>query len=191
MPPSTQHLLDRILAFMRGEYVGGELQTSRYIDQSSDAFVVLSSDQKHIHSGEVFMVSGQADLNTDDTLDILFVSSPLVTTHLTFQIRATVETNLVLYEGTTVSDNGSAVSITNHNRQSINVPKTKAYSGPTVTDEGTQLLELHFGSGQQTGGHSMHDNEIILAKDTNYLLRVTSEANSNDIGFQSHWYELG
>jgi hypothetical protein len=102
-----------------------------------------------------------------------------------------------LYEGTTVSANGTAAQPFNALRSSANTTESNHYHTPTVTGVGTQLLPTHFipgggvfGAGGAAGGPVRAGTEIDLKTSTNYLLRVTNiTVAAQEIGIEYGYYE--
>lgn len=82
------------------------------------------------------------------------------------------------FEGATFSDAGAAITPINNNRNSANAAQTVWTSGPTITGDGTTLLDDQyapspglFGVGQEVGDLA---EEYVLAPSTDYLLRLTN-----------------
>lgn len=95
-------------------------------------------------------------------------------------VSATGAAEFLLFEGTTVSDAGSAVASFNKNRESANTADATVTHTPTTTGDGLQLGEAQvsgstvnnsaassIGGVQQTTGY-------VLALDTDYLIRATN-----------------
>ena len=161
-----------------------------YLDKLSQGLIVIDFDHHKDHDGKAFVVTGQATLDSAGVLNLLVVTpAGPEFMHLLHQFRSTGEANLAHYEATAVSANGTGLAEINRNRNSANVSGAAVYQGPTVTDAGTLLMVAHFGSGQNEGGDTRGDNEWVLKPSTNYLLRVTSEANGNDVSWYLNWYE--
>ena len=81
-----------------------------------------------------------------------------------------------LYQGTTVSNNGTALTATNANLNSSNTPEVLAYAGPTVTGVGTLLGGdfVKVGNNSVLGNFDIDSDLLILRPNTNYLLRLTN-----------------
>lgn len=64
------------------------------------------------------------------------------------------------------------------------------YSGPTVTNDGTQLAAYKLGSGRSVGGTERSDSEIILKANTKYAMKIVNDTNSNNwFAYLIDWYE--
>lgn len=132
-----------------------------------------------VHEGKYF--SGglyNATLADAGTATILIQTSSTEVTHIKFASSGSGNSTIQFFEGTTVSNAGTAVTMSNHNRNS-----TKSFSGtvthtPTITDNGTQLNGTAFlaagTKGDGSGDFSGFSNEFNLIKSTNYLLLVTN-----------------
>ena len=93
--------------------------------------------------------------------------------HLKDIVEVEGECDVTLFEGTTVSDNGSAVPSYNRNRNSDLSDTLGVYTGPTVTAAGTSIWgPWTLGSGRQVGGDRGRENEFVLKNNETYLLRV-------------------
>jgi len=89
-----------------------------------------------------------------------------------------------LYEGVTYSSSGSALTVSNHNRENPVASTATAYHTPTVSATGAQIdgiAQIAGGAGPHAiGGSSSHlTGEIILARNTDYLLRITNISGSS------------
>lgn len=171
----------------------GHTGGSAPIDNSSKAVKIITHGHHEIHEGNNYSVCDAVTLaNINDTRDILIVTpNSSVEAHLVFEVRASKETNVVLYEGTTTSADGTGLTEVNRNRNSAKTATVVVTHTPTVDTTGNQLCIRHFGSGQKSGGESRDVNEWILKTNTKYLLRTTTEAAANDISTDLNWYEVG
>ena len=138
----------------------------------------------------MFSVFGQAELASAATYEILFVT-PNTTKwpHMHFQIRSTGEAHYDLYKDATTTNVGTPCASHNRNHNSAATPSCLCYHSPILSDDGTLKMAEHFGSGKIVGGQSRDTHEIILAQNSTYLLRITSEAAANDISWILNWYE--
>ena len=76
----------------------------------------------------------------------------------------------------------------NSNRVGIPAVNQRVYQAPTVDAVGLKLLSFLAG-GVRQAGIAERNHEIILNPNTNYLFRVTSRADNNDIDWSFSWYE--
>ncbi len=134
----------------------------------------ITLSERSVLDGQVFTSSLlDAALADDGTLEVLIITPAGGT--ITLRALGVVSGigEIELFEGTTVSGNGSGLTEVNHNR--VGTPKVTTctvFSGPTITLDGT-LLHHDFipaaGSGLITG-----IDPFVLEQATNYLLRVTN-----------------
>lgn len=167
------------------------LSEEEFEDPVSGAVETIDAPHTEIHNGRFFLYSGQVTLNNAATKKFLItVPNSAVFTHMIpAKVRATGEANIAIYEGPTVSNEGTPVTMLNRNRNSSNVNATLLKEDPTADPNGTLIYVEHFGSGQKSQGESRGESEFILKTNTKYLIIITSEAASNDISFLIDWYE--
>ena len=108
--------------------------------------------------------------------------------HVTFDIFASMGAIIDIYEGATISAVGTMQLTVNSNRVGIPAVNQRVYQAPTVDAVGLKLFSFLAGSTRQAG-IAERNHEIILNPNTNYLFRITSRANNNDIDWGFSWYE--
>ena len=112
--------------------------------------------------------------------------------HFEFSITGKYITTIDFYEGSSLTG-GTALTIFNNLRGSTLVSGATLTHTPAGTGDGTKIFTQAFGDGtnplQAVGGAAQQDDEIILKKNTKYLLRVTSGTNSNRVNINLKWYE--
>lgn len=165
------------------------LAVNNFPEDEYGSIIIIAHQHAKIHSGEYWFFTNQTTLGLGATRDILIKPTCPIDTHFLITIRSTGEANFFLYENTTVSNNGTLLQIRNRNRNYNDTNGVKLYRTPTVTTLGYSIEQVHFGNGQNTGGSIEGLNEIELNCNYNYLLRITSEAASNDIWYLLDWYD--
>lgn len=108
--------------------------------------------------------------------------------HLTFDIFASQGAIVEVYEGTIISALGTMKTTINNSRVGIPSVDQRVYEAPTVDTVGLKLFSLLAGGARQAG-IAERNHELILNPNTNYLFRITSRANNNDIDWGFSWYE--
>jgi hypothetical protein len=142
-------------------------------------------------------VTGMVDTNVDDFL-IVTPASPEVNFSSVGLKVGEGDVDIQVYEDTTVSAAGSALTELNTNRNSSNTPGTVLTFGPTVTGVGT-LIHTDWipptatGIGATPGGASTiggKGEEWILKPSSNYMIRITNNSGAT-IAYQWEmaWYE--
>lgn len=141
----------------------------------------ITYEHKKIHEGRYFS-GGHYNSSLADTAsqDILIQVSSTSALHAIISATCGGDSTMMIYEGTTFSAAGTAVTMSNHNRASA-----KSFAGtvthtPTVTATGTQINGTIFvpsGDKHTTAGASGgFTSELVLSKSTNYLVRVTNNS---------------
>ena len=146
-----------------------------------------------IHEGDSYCSAQNATLASGSAITFLLNTPAGASTrgHLLFNIRASGEARLEIYEGGTVSALGSDVQETNHNRNSSNVSSIKVTLNPTVTSLGTELegFEKHVGAGQTQGGTDFAVAELVMADGLFYIINAVCESAGNDVTVSLDLYE--
>ena len=101
------------------------------------------------------------------------------------------------YEGATVTaETGTAVTPSNHNRNSTLTSGVTLLDAPTVTADGTKFAQVYIPGATGTGGTrtgasaGLSNSEWVLKPNTVYMIRVTNgSSGSNDIQINFEWYE--
>ncbi len=144
--------------------------------------VVVASEHHEIHCGDSYELGRIVNLVNGASTDILIIvpNEAVKRFHFIWSLEAEGEATATLYEGATVSANGTALSIFNRERNSSNVDYLGAYHTPTVTGTGTAIEQHKVGSGNKVGGSAGRADEWILKNNTTYLLRVANETAVNN-----------
>lgn len=159
------------------------LRSGSYGDRISFGGIVIDTLHARIHEGVAFTASAlSASLADEDNLDMLLVTPPHGEggVHLRVSAGLTGDGELRIYEGTSVSANGTELDVTNRNRRSSNVSGVSAFQDPTVDTLGTLIVGPSLLPGgrnfRATAASASTLGEHILKASTNYLIRLTSEA---------------
>lgn len=110
-------------------------------------------------------------------------------------IELTVDTgpdSIQIFEGCTVSANGTALTQINRNRNCTTASVLNVYRDPTVTGDGTEISKHKIFSAQnKTPITSLGDvDEWVLKYDTNYLVRFTNNSGGvGDVEIHMSWHE--
>lgn len=155
---------------------------------------VIDSVHYRIHQGRFYSGGhSEAGVASDGVVEILLKTSTLPP-HVVAVVAAEGKANVELFEGTTVSANGTSVSLFNHNRLSSNTPLLTMYDTPTVTADGTKISPNGFipaGKSSDPGDVLSTFAERILDVSENYLIRITNLSNQvSDIALAIYFYEV-
>lgn len=173
--------------------VQAQMLTDTYFTGSP---VVIDSAHHEIHCGDSLTSFEIFDLGTPSgTRDILIkVPNPTPSSkrfHFDFSLISEGECEARLYEGTVVSADGTAKSFYNRNRQDPVSSESEVgiFHTPTVTNVGTNIDGIHFGSGRGSGGEARGEMEWVLLNNTNYLIRLTNfSIKTNHITLKINYY---
>lgn len=164
-----------VLLYAIGE--DGNLDTVR-LNGVTSALVTMDVEHGYIHTGKMFLTRKFQDIGAGATVDFLVnVPNNGYLDHFYWRFYGEGEFSIILYEGTTVSANGTAQTIINMNRNSATTPTAALYQGPTVTGTGTELFRIVIGSGKQVAGELTELYGLILKLNTKYLFRCTNTTN--------------
>lgn len=164
-------------------------------DELARHLIEINSEHARIHQGNNFSIS---DVDTDVDIitpkQYLFITPNTATRiHFTFSLESEPGCTVEFFEDTTVTGNGTALSIINSRRDIANTSEMLAYYDPTVTVDGTRLFIQQSGtstSGGKVGGHVSHEDEFILDVNSKYQIKITSLADNTKVSIYCDWYEL-
>lgn len=144
---------------------------------SSTGHIIVEPEIIHlINHGILYGVgSYNASVSNGANIDLLITpnGNPI---HTAMQIAGGGDCVLSLYEGTTYSAAGTAITPLNLNRSSSNLSDVSASVSPTITDVGTLIYQLYAAGGtggNASGGHADFQRGILKSGET-YLFRLTN-----------------
>lgn len=162
------------------------------------ALVTMPYNTAATHAGKFFFTNFyNAAVASSGTIDLLVVTAAVTTPHLAVMVDMGAAATLSIYEDVTASNNGTALTVFNANRQSTRVTTASAFHTPTITGTGTTLMLNHYIAGGTTGnatGGASNDfariTELVLKTSSKYLFRVTNLGAGAAAGsVQLGWYE--
>lgn len=150
-------------------------------DETFSEVVALDLVSAHgrIHEGRYFSTGYyNAAVANAASIYLLVQSSTTLYTHIYISGAAGGDATLEVFEDTTTSANGTAITPSNHNRSSSKVFGGTVTHTPTITANGTQLAGTHFiPAGQKvkaSGGSGEFPGELILGLNKKYLFKLTN-----------------
>jgi len=166
-------------------------------DEMTGAALVIDTIHHEVHEGEMFHASHtNGSVSNGAKVDMLLVTGAAVETHVSWEVFAGGQVTVYLYEGATTSANGTAITVYNMKRNSLNAPDGVVTHTPTVTATGTTALVngriLPGGTSPTTrvGGGIRSGAEWILKPGTKYLMRITNTSGGTiAINVALEWYE--
>lgn len=163
------------------------------VDKTTDSIKTVDYSHAEIHSGSHYFYRETHDVARNTSIEHLILTPDTTRyAHMTIAVSNISSTVVVnLFEGTTPSAIGTIETVRNRNRNVAEANTTGVYEGPTITSDGSLLSSFSLGTGRnQPGGGSRDSEELILKRNTVYLLRITEqniEATKVNITFD--WYE--
>jgi hypothetical protein len=157
------------------------------IDAITQSMSVIDHRHSMIHAGQFFTCSGLTSISPSGTYTIHVVTPATpATVHLQYTLYSNNLVQLDLYEGATITGDGTPVLVYNRNRPIETVNLLDVYTGPTATDDGTVIETQYLSSGEVVAC------EFVLKPSTSYLLRMTEPTTSNTVfaSFKLEWYEF-
>ncbi len=158
----------------------------------NNALETISYVHERVHAGGTYTVCTiNLGVTDDSSLDVVLEAGSLEY-HVVIEVAAEGKALYFLYDTPTYS---GGVTATNNNLSKLMGDSSTLVVkfNPTVSSTGTQIYckLLPGGSGGTRSGVSIRDHtEIILAPNTDYLLRLTNTAgNTKDLNISVQWYE--
>jgi len=163
------------------------------LDAVSEANIIIDNAHHEIHEGSHYLHRDSHAIAKNGTVDYLIVT-PNTTkwAHMIIGITGLDSSiTVTLYEDTTVSANGTSLTVRNRNRNMADNNTTVVYLTPTVTAVGNVIAVTNLGSGENSGGNEVRGSEeIILKQNTNYLIRAQEDnIKETAINVELSWYE--
>lgn len=188
MDQDTQILLQAILNFFNS------------LTQDSDTkdLAIIQHAHEEIHAGVHFKASDLVTgLGGSVTQLYLLKTPPSKEIHLLVVISSAPGVTVTIFEAPTVTANGSAVNPRNSNRNfNDNSATLQVFKSPSVNANGTQLETEEIGSGTASGkfngatSNDRNEAEIVLKKNTAYLISIVTLSANTDITTKLFWYEI-
>ncbi len=163
------------------------------VDRIAKALITIDTVHGRVHEGVVFTASSSIfNILAGGVIDMLTRVPVDVTAHVKLGGYVGANSSVELYEGTSTSNPGTAVTTFNRNRTSTTTAEMLVFHTPTITDLGTKLW-TEFIPGGATGntgaGSDVSQTEWIL-DEGDYLTRLTNiSPTTAPASLQLFWYE--
>lgn len=148
-------------------------------DEISGGVIFVDNAHHEVHEGAMYVCHFMVeDVANDEGIQILLILNGY-DAHTVWAAQAGGDALVHLYENPTVSANGASLTPFNVNRNYPNNSGVAAYSGPTVSDNGIELLSqfLPGGSGGNADGGAIRTGtEFILNGANSYLFSMVNVA---------------
>ncbi len=178
--PATEEKQNNIITELQSFNKNGE-----------NTLIFLDHDINAVRNGIVYTMFEISDIANGESRDILFTTPDNeVRAHLRYNIETEAEATFSLFEDSIVSDNGTAKSIFNRLRESIDTSEMLIFHTPTITGDGNQIKGAKTGEGKAAGGKFIGMSETTLKPNTKYIFRITNDTTSlNWCSIRLNWYE--
>ncbi len=174
----------------------GSLET-RIVDSEGDeagvdgkvgALQIISTPHHEIHEEERYSISHvDTDVDDNDEVDILVQVGANKELHTTFAFALNGLAQIAIFEGTTFSSAGTAITAYNLDRASSNTSDATITHTPTISSVGTLIYNSMIPGGSTGGQRTVGDTgqarfEFLLNKSTDYTYRLTNIQGDNLTG---------
>lgn len=179
-----------------GDYQAQVVSLAPFDDQTGGA-VVMDVVHHEVHEGEMWHGERTAtDVANGAAVDLLLHVGGAYEAHTVFEVLASGQVTVSLWESPTVGANGTQMVAYNMRRSITETSHSQIYHTPTISATGSVALVdgrlLPGGTSPQTrvGGGIRQGIEWILAPGQFYLLRVRNSSGSAvTINTVVEWYE--
>ncbi len=162
-------------------------------DESSRASTIIELQHHKIHESDHYIYTDTVSLGSAATQDyLLTIDNTTLWPHILMNFVSGLDMTIQLFEAT--DKTGTTLQTTfNNNRNSINsagMTVHKDQSGGST--DGTLIFQGRVGNstqGGKIGGIIRTDEEFILKQNNKYIIRITSNAASNNVTTNLIWYE--
>lgn len=168
-----------------------DLEQAGVVPQNAyyESLVTINATQDQITRGVGFFTNYHwaAGLNVVQDIVAITPATSLIIS-LEDEIVSTLETEMSVYIGTTFTDNGTVIPVTNRNGLSANTAVVDVYHTPTIDALGALVYTTRWGTGSKSG--AIRDGfPAILNPSQTYMFRITSRAAGNNITHELHTTE--
>lgn len=163
-------------------------------DETTGALKTIDYAHHEIHDGSHFKAGYQdITMDTDDIIALVFTTPDSTKfMHWTMTAQTTGAATIQLFSGPTLSAEGTAVTPFNRNQNSDKESVMVVRHTPTITLNGTKISEKWVGGvgfKETIGGETRGSSEIILKRNTQYLILCTANADGIKCAIGGDWYE--
>jgi hypothetical protein len=169
------------------------------VERVTDALKVIDNDHAYVHMGGLVSSYHKFSAVAAAGTRYILIKTPATKyVHYRAESISTSGDNVTIefFEAPTTTADGTALSANNHRRTApITAATVTLFHTPTVTADGTLLHQTYIGGGTGTGGNRIggeqgNAQEWVLARSTNYLIKITNgSAAANTIQVNPLWYE--
>jgi len=155
-------------------------------DPMADGVVTIEQGHHETHEGNHFHYSECFKLDDTDVKEFIFTANSTIYEHFFWTLGARERSFIYVFENPTFTG-GTAKTMVNRNRNSSNTYSGTLVEAPTVTADGTELECVFIDKDHNTRA----SDEWILKAGEDYLIRVVSDKNGNDMAVGFNIYKEG
>lgn len=165
------------------------------VDEVAGYLVTIDPVHHHVHEGRLFSTTHIKEaLGASNSTYMLLRAGANNVPHFEFTVNTAGAARIDMFEGPTLTDDGTPLTEVNHDRSSSNTSDVSVFSEPTVSADGTLLLTDRVPSGvagAKAGlGNVSGRAEWLLAPSTDYLIKITNQGNTAaTVAASAVWYE--
>jgi len=163
------------------------------VDSITNTLQTIDYAHHEVHGGSSFYYKDWYALLKNGTKEFLLVTPDTAEyAHFSYSIESVTSTVVAeIFEGATTSSDGTLEPARNRNRNVADDNTTLLYEDPTLLTDGTEIKGQILGAGRNSaGGLSRDDQEIVLKRNTKYLIRITEQnIDATSINIDLNWYE--
>jgi len=163
------------------------------LDKNTRALMTMDYAHHEIHSGSHYFFHASHQIESTGTIVYLITTPDTAKySHFIYEVDGSAILQVDLYEGADRTGT-TAQTIFNSDRNSANTSGMVIHLAiSSGTTDGT-LIKTHKGGSatgnSRSGPTSRSDSELILKRNTKYLVRLTSGTNANLCNVKFEWYE--
>jgi len=151
-------------------------------DPKTNIDIIMDYNHYKIHDSQMYNISFSDTIAAAATKEF-YMYTGTGEPHIKFDVTTDGQAKIEMYEGITVSANGTSVTVHNMHRDSTDSCAAVVFAAPTWSTNSEILLAVDLipGSGKnasQIGSTARVDTEWIFKSDEKYLLRITNQAGS-------------
>lgn len=164
------------------------------IDSSTRAINTIDHVHHEMHDGLHFFIDGFATIGSGVSKTFTVVTPDTTKwSHMYFDVQSTDQTEMLIYEDSSLGTGGTATTPINSNRNSAGTSVLTIKEDQVVGTVGVLLSSQSFGAtdnpAKTIGGALARENEVILKQGGTYAFRFTSRAAGNIVSYRGNWYE--
>lgn len=116
--------------------------------------------------------------------------------HQNMEVSASGAINIQLFEDPSLNSDGTPLVVYNNDRNSLLTPEMLLFEDPDVLSDGIDDIVTHcvgtpgIGAAFSIGGNSRRERELIFKQNTDYVVKVTPDANDTIVSICVEWYEV-